>query len=88
MPFVYKEVDTLQGTPLVGDGDCVTLIKEKTPGLQGVTTLAWRQGAAVLESKNLAHGTAIATFEDGKYPHGLPETMRRFSSLMPVRQSG
>jgi hypothetical protein len=45
------------------------LIKEKTPGLQGVTTLAWRQGAAVLESKNLARGTAIATFEKGRYPH-------------------
>jgi hypothetical protein len=69
MPFVYRDVDTLQSKPLVGNGECVTLVKEKAPQLKGCPSSMWKQGASVMESPDLARGTAIATFVDGKYPN-------------------
>lgn len=69
MPYVYKEVTALQGHAPVGNGDCVALAKDLTPGLKGFPTSAWRAGAAVTGSTNLARGTAIATFERGRYPN-------------------
>lgn len=68
MPFVYRDVDSLQDHELVGGGDCVALIKEFAPGLAGLPTSAWRAGARVVEVKNLRRGTAIATFVNGRYP--------------------
>jgi hypothetical protein len=62
----------LAGRPLVGTGDCVELVKQLAPGLKGVPTIAWRQGEQVVEVANkLEAGTAIATFEKGRYPHGI-----------------
>ena len=70
MPFVYTAVRTLAGQALVGSGDCVELVKAFAPGLKGVPTGAWKPGASVVEmAQRLAPGTAIATFEDGRYPH-------------------
>lgn len=69
MPHVYGSVDTLQDKPLVGKGDCVELVKELAPGLKGMPTSTWKQGAKVIDTADLKRGTAIATFVDGKYPH-------------------
>jgi hypothetical protein len=68
MPYFVPDVRSLEGKPLVGKGDCVELIKELVPGLQGKSTTAWRQGARVLDTTALLPGTAIATFVDGRYP--------------------
>lgn len=68
MPYVYAPFRTLINGPLVGNGSCAVLVQKLTPGLQGVHTTAWRAGARVLDTKGLAPGTAIATFENGRYP--------------------
>ena len=72
MPFIFKEVGTLDidpPLPMVGDGGCVDLIKHYVPGLKGVPTSAWRAGGNVLElGVKVARGTAIATFVNGRYP--------------------
>lgn len=69
MPFFVPNVRALDGTPQVGKGDCVELIKALTPGLKGLSTTAWRKGANVLDTTALLPGTAIATFVDGRFPH-------------------
>lgn len=72
MSFVFKDVDTRDRDPpppKVGNGSCVDLIKHYVPGLKGLPTSAWRAGGNVLElGSTLARGTAIATFENGRYP--------------------
>jgi hypothetical protein len=68
MPFIYNGIREIENKPRVGDGGCVTLIKTLTPGLQGLSTSAWRKGATVVGSTGLLPGTAIATFENGRYP--------------------
>ncbi|MYM88598.1 BPSL0067 family protein [Rugamonas sp. FT82W] len=65
MPFVYKDVGTLEGKDKVGDGECVTLIKTFT---DAGWTGRWKQGAAVVGNKNIVRGTAVANFVDGKWP--------------------
>jgi hypothetical protein len=70
MPYVYPEVDGLDGHELVGTHQCVALVQAyaKAP-----RTFDWKQGAAVRGKLLLPKGTAIATFEDGVYksrPHG------------------
>lgn len=69
MPYVYREVRSLEKAPLVAGGDCVALIKALAPGLQGKPTLAWREGARVVDTSALLPGTAIATFDRGRYPN-------------------
>lgn len=68
MTSVYKDVDALHGEPRIEGGNCVSLIKQFAPGLAGVPTTAWREGVRVVETRSLARGTAIATFEKGRYP--------------------
>lgn len=68
MPHVYREVDSLQNKPWVDGGNCVSLIKEFAFGLHGKSTSLWREGARVMDSPAVAKGTAIATFENGRYP--------------------
>ena len=69
MPFVYPNVLSFENEAVVGAaGDCVTLIKTLTPGLKGLSTPLWRKGEQVVGSKGIIPGTAIATFENGKYP--------------------
>jgi hypothetical protein len=69
MPYIYEEVDSLLNKKVVGDGDCVTLIKEYARGLNGLPTSRWKAGARVVDVRGLKRGTAIATFVDGKYPN-------------------
>lgn len=69
MPFFYVNVRALEKAPLVGGGNCVDLIKGLVPGLKGIPTSAWHQGARVLDTSALTPGTAIATFENGHYPN-------------------
>lgn len=68
MPFIYIDFQTREDKPLVGNGDCVTLIQTLTPGLINVHTSAWRKGRDVAGSTGIVPGTAIATFENGRYP--------------------
>lgn len=70
MPYVYRDVDTLENGPLAGSGTCVDLIKVYVPGLKGLSTTAWKAGANVIEagSSKIIKGTAIATFVNGRYP--------------------
>lgn len=69
MPYVYQEVKKLEGQPHVDGGECVALVKALTPGLKGLATVSWRQGKRVVDTTNLTPGTAIATFENGRYPN-------------------
>lgn len=69
MPFVYPAVDELLDKPLLGDGECIQIVKMLVPGLTQQSTRSWKQGAAVKDLPNLRRGTAIATFgPDGRYP--------------------
>jgi hypothetical protein len=50
----------------------VELVKAFAPGLKGTPTTAWRPGERVVDvAHKLAPGTAIATFENGRYLHRL-----------------
>lgn len=64
-PYVYPEVRKLQGKEKVGDGECVTLIKTYT---EAGWTGRWRQGTQVIGHKDIRPGTAIANFENGRWP--------------------
>lgn len=68
MPHVYSQVDKLQREPWVDGGNCISLIKAYAPGLRGSSTPTWREGAKVVGTPGIARGTAVATFENGKYP--------------------
>jgi hypothetical protein len=68
MPYVYAEARKLDGQPKVGDFECVALIRHYT---NAPPAASWREGDKVLGNKNLAPGTAIATFVKGRWP-GLP----------------
>lgn len=64
MSDVYADVRSLEGKPLEGNGECVTLVKNHTSvGRTG----SWKQGDEVVGSRSREQGTAIATFVDGKY---------------------
>lgn len=67
MAYIYGLVDSLQGKDQVGDGECVTLVKQYAH--LGVTG-TWKQGRKVFGDKSIPVGTAIATFVNGKYPAG------------------
>ena len=68
MPFVNAKFRELIGKEPMGDGYCVTLVKEVFPELKDKHTSSWRAGKNVLQSRTVAPGTAIATFVDGRYP--------------------
>ena len=70
MSFVYTRVDSLQRSDIIGDGNCVLLIKHYIPQFRNISTQSWRQGEHVMSTtKPIARGTAIATFEHGRYPN-------------------
>lgn len=64
MPYVYANVDDLEGTDKVGSKQCVALVVHygTLPA-----TANWKEGKAVLGNLTLSKGTAIATFVKGKY---------------------
>ncbi len=53
---------------LLGDGECVALVKESCPGLKDVGTWDWRPGRKVMGNSDIPYGTAVATFVNGVYP--------------------
>ncbi|MET3132214.1 hypothetical protein AAKU55_002484 [Oxalobacteraceae bacterium GrIS 1.11] len=69
MPIIYTEAAGLEHHVKVGPThSCVDLVKEFT-ALRHHSTGAWREGAKVLDNRNMIAGTAIATFVRGRYPN-------------------
>lgn len=64
MSYTYGKVDELENSKMVGNHQCVALVREYAGA---PVTLAWKQGDAVLGNRLLKKGTAIATFVNGKY---------------------
>ena len=67
MPFICPNLRSVEERAVAGDGGCVALIRASVPGLRGAASSGWRQGAAVLGEQRIARGTAIASFENGRY---------------------
>lgn len=70
MAYVYSNAQSLDKEAKVGTFQCVALVQHYT---NAPTTSAWREGERVMGNKGLTPGTAIATFENGRYqnrPHG------------------
>ncbi len=66
MPYIYSNVNALSGELPVGSGDCVALVKQYSAV---GNTMFWRPGVKVLQNHSIQRGTAIATFENGRYPN-------------------
>ena len=66
MPFVCPQLRSIEEQAVVDD-NCVALIRASVPGLRGTAASGWRQGAPVVGGQRIARGTAIATFEDGRF---------------------
>ena len=64
MSYTYSKVDELEKTTMVGNHQCVALVRHYAGA---PATLAWKQGEAVLGNRLLRKGTAIATFINGRY---------------------
>ena len=64
MSYTYTKVTDLEKTTMVGNHQCVALVRHYAGA---PATLAWKQGEAVLGNRLLRKGTAIATFINGKY---------------------
>ena len=96
MPYIFAGVDSYKGKPLIGTGTCVDLIKELVPGLKGQSTTTWKAGGNVMEvfkaGKTIPRGTAIATFENGRYPQrcavGYAGSCHHAAILLSVQAGG
>jgi len=66
MSYVYANVSDLEGKALVGSHHCVALVQSYANAPQ---TSLWAKGELVKTAKNIAKGTAIATFVNGAYPN-------------------
>lgn len=64
MSYIYSKVSDLEKTNMVGNHQCVALVRVYAGA---PATLAWKQGEAVFGNRSLKKGTAIATFVNGKY---------------------
>lgn len=64
--YVYAKAADLVGTPALGTRQCVALVKYYT---KAPAASLWKEGAEVRGNLNLAVGTGIATFVNGKYPN-------------------
>ena len=66
-PFVYTQVEALEGRPKVFGGDCAGLVQWHTKVGKAET---WREGIIVRgNGTKIKKGTAVATFVNGKYPN-------------------
>lgn len=66
MPYVYSQVEDLDGTEKVGSKQCAVLVQHYA----GAPAAAlWREGDVVMGTPGILKGTAIATFVDGRYPN-------------------
>lgn len=65
MPHIYPDAPKLQGSPKVGNGDCVELVQKITDvGWTG----SWQPWIRVLDAGYIRVGTVIATFnKHGRY---------------------
>lgn len=66
MAIVYSKVLELQNTKKVGTKECVALVQHFAPAVG--PSSGWKEGEAVFGNKDIAAGTAIATFVNGRYP--------------------
>ncbi|MRX08436.1 BPSL0067 family protein [Pseudoduganella sp. FT25W] len=66
MSYVYSKVDDLEGEKKVGTHQCVALVQHYT---NAGPASGWRQGEAVFGNHLIRKGTAIATFNKGRYPN-------------------
>lgn len=66
MPYRYADARQLDRKPKIGDFECVTLIRHYTNAPPART---WREGEKVLGNTTILPGTAIATFEHGRWPN-------------------
>lgn len=64
MPYTYAKVEELEKADMVGNHQCVALVRHFAGA---PATLGWKQGEAVRGNRTLRKGTAIATFVNGKY---------------------
>ncbi len=64
MPYIYENVDKLEGQPLVGTHHCVALVQHYAKAPQAAL---WTQGVLVRDTKGISKGTVIATFVNGVY---------------------
>ncbi len=67
MPYICPNLRSVEESAVFDDGDCVALIRAIVPGLRGTGHSGWRQGAPVVGDARIARGTAIATFDDGRF---------------------
>jgi hypothetical protein len=66
-PFIARaSFEQLAGQDLIGDKECVTLVKAAIIGMPHASQ--WKQGQKVKGNTDIKKGTAIATFFDGVYP--------------------
>ena len=65
-PFIYSQVENLQGKPKVFDGQCAGLVQWHTRAGKAAT---WRKGIDVRGNLGIAVGTAVATFVGNTYPN-------------------
>jgi hypothetical protein len=77
--FTYSQVAKLKNTEKVGSHQCVALVQTYA-GLPH--TSAWKSGEAVMDSKDIVPGTAIATFVRGRYLSAAMQIMPLFSCDM------
>jgi hypothetical protein len=66
MPYIYPNVDDLEGTDKVGGGACARLVQVYAKAPEAAS---WKEGEVVKGSKTIVKGTAIATFVNGVYPN-------------------
>jgi len=67
-PYIYSDVDNLEGTKKVGTEQCAALVQHYSIGIGQTKT--WKEGIAVRGNDyRIEKGTAIATFVNGKYPN-------------------
>lgn len=64
MPYIYPDVEKLEGTKKVGTKQCVALLQHYSRIPQ---TILWKEGKSVFGDITINKGVAIATFEKGKY---------------------
>lgn len=65
--FRFDAAGSLENKPKVRDGECVALVQVYAGAPNSAT---WRAGERVIESRGLLAGTAIATFDNGRFPQG------------------
>jgi hypothetical protein len=66
MAYVYQEAESLEESPVVGTKQCVALVKQYAGA---PASSLWKEGELVKGNRAIRKGTAIATFEKGRYPN-------------------